>query len=136
MNEPRWITEATLLAIHAQQVERFGGLHGVRDKNAVESALARPINRWAHDPAADMADLAAAYLVGFARSQGFNDGNKRTGLACALVFLALNRLAIHVPPAELFELTMSAATGRGDDASTAEYLRPRLVTSDPGSAGR
>jgi death-on-curing protein len=127
MNEPRWISETTLLAIHAQQVERFGGLHGVRDKNSVLSTLARPINRWAHDHGADMADLAAAYLAGFARSQGFNDGNKRTALASALVFLAINRLAIHVPPVELFELTISAALGRGDDASTAEYLRPRLV---------
>ena len=41
MNEPRWVSEATLLAIHAQQVERFGGLHGVRDKSVVQSALAR-----------------------------------------------------------------------------------------------
>ncbi|MBK8058227.1 MAG: Fic family protein [Gemmatimonadetes bacterium] len=39
-----------------------------------------------YDASADLADLAAAYLVGFARAQGFNDGNKRTGLACALVF--------------------------------------------------
>jgi death on curing protein len=136
VNEPRWISEAALLAIHAQQVERFGGLHGVRDKNAVESALARPNNRWAHDSAADMADLAATYLVGFARSQGFNDGNKRTGLACALVFLAINGLAIHVPPSELFELTMSAAIGKSDDASTAEYLRHRLVKSAPAFGDR
>ena len=52
MNEPRWVSEATLLAIHAQQVERFGGLHGVRDKSVVQSALARPMNKWAYDPAA------------------------------------------------------------------------------------
>jgi death on curing protein len=129
MNEPRWVSEATLLAIHAQQVERFGGLHGVRDKSVVPSGLARPMNKWAYDPAADVADLAAAYLVGFARSQGFNDGNKRTALACALVLLALNGFAVHVPPFELFELTMSAAMGKADDASTAGYLRPRLVSS-------
>ena len=76
---------------------------------------------------ADFADLAAAYLVGFARAQGFNDGNKRTALASALVFLAVNGLSIHVPPIELYELTMSAAIGRIDDASVAAYLRDRLV---------
>ena len=77
--EPRWLTEPTLLAIHAQQIERFGGAHGVLDQNVVLSALARPRQRWSYDASADLADLAAAYLVGSARSQGFNDGNKRTG---------------------------------------------------------
>jgi len=85
MEEPRWLTEAILLSIHAQQIERYGGAHGMLDPNVVRSALARPINRWAYDDAADLADPAAACLVGFARTQGFNDGNKRTGLACAPV---------------------------------------------------
>jgi death-on-curing protein len=85
--EPRWLTEAMLMMIHAQQVERYGGAHGILDPNVVRSALARPINRWAYDQDADLADLAASYLVGFARSQGFDDGNKRTGLAPALVRL-------------------------------------------------
>lgn len=125
--EPRWITEPTLLAIHAQQIERYGGLHGVLDKNVVLSALARAANRWAYDSAADLADLAAAYLVGFARSQGFNDGNKRTGLACALVFLPLNGAPLHVAPAELYALTMAVATGQADDEVVAAYVRERLA---------
>lgn len=127
IDEPRWITEPTLLAIHAHQVERYGGLHGVRDMNVVQSALARPMNRRAYDPAADLADLAAVYLVGFARSQGFNDGNKRTGLACGLVFLSLNGAPLHVPPPELYALTMAAATANADDAVVAEYIRQHLA---------
>jgi death-on-curing protein len=127
-DEPRWLSESTLFAIHAQQIERYGGAHGVLDQNVVRSALARAINRWAYDPDADLADLASAYLVGFARSQGFNDGNKRTGLACALVFLALNNAALHVAPAELYALTMSIATGTADDKVVASYLRTRLNT--------
>jgi death-on-curing protein len=125
--EPRWITEPTLLAIHAQQIERYGGSHGVLDKNVVLSTLARPINRCAYDSTADLADFAAAYLVGFARSQGFNDGNKRTGLACALVFLSLNGASLHVAPPELYALTMAAATGKADDAVVAAYFRERLT---------
>lgn len=125
--EPRWITEPMLLAIHAQQIERYGGRHGILDHNVALSALARPINRWAYDRDCDYADLAAAYLVGFARAQGFNDGNKRTGLACALVFLTLNALALHVPPPELFAITMAAATSQTDDAKVALYLRDRLT---------
>lgn len=114
-----------LLAIHARQIERYGGAHGVLDSNVIRSALARPIHRWAYDDDADLADLAAAYLVGFARSQGFNDGNKRTGLAAALVFLLLNGHALHVPAAELYTLTMRVATNKAGDQVVAEYFRSR-----------
>lgn len=124
--EPRWLTETTLLAIHAQQVERYGGAHGVIDPSVVFSALARPRNRWAYDAGADLADLAAAYLVGFARTQGFRDGNKRTGLACALVFLDLNGAPLHTRPAELYGITMAAALGQADDSKVAAFLRERI----------
>jgi death-on-curing protein len=124
--EPRWISETVLLAMHAQQIERFGGAHGVIDQNVVLSALARPRHRWAYDEGADLADLAAAYLVGFARSQGFRDGNKRTGLSTALVFLGLNGVMLDVPPGELYALTMAIATGQGDDEMAASYLRSRM----------
>ena len=127
--EPRWLTEPTLLAVHAQQIERFGGAHGVLDQNVVLSALAHPRQRWSCDASADLADLAAAYLVGFARSQGFNDGNKRTGLACALVFLAVNDAMLHVDGAELYAITMKAATGQVGDPEVAAFLRARLPSS-------
>jgi death-on-curing protein len=124
---PRWVSETMLLAIHAQQIERFGGSHGVIDQNVVLSALARPINRWGYDDPSDLADLAAAYLVGFSRSQGFSDGNKRTALACSLVFLALNGFAIHVPARELYALVMAAAVKTIDDTQVAAFFRERMV---------
>src|SRR3990172_7782378 len=122
MEEPQWLTEAILLAIHAQQIERYGGTHGILDENVVRSALARPIHHFAYLENADLADLAAGYLVGFARSQGFNDGNKRTGLACALVFLALNGAPLHVPPAEVYALTMVVANNQAGDDAVAAYF--------------
>ena len=94
--EPRWLTDVTVLAIHAQQIERFGGAHGVRDQHVVLSARLRPHQRWNYDASVDTADLAALYLVNLSQAQRFVDGNKRTGLACALVFLALNGAALHV----------------------------------------
>lgn len=127
--EPRWLTEPILLNVHAQQIERYGGAHGILDRNVVLSALARPINCWGYDADADLADLAATYLVGFARTQGFADGNKRTGLACALVFLVLNGAALHVPGKELYNLTMAVANNQADDASAAGYFRARLSHS-------
>ena len=121
MREPRWLQEDELLAIHARQIERFGGSHGLLDRKL--SALARPQHRYAYDGGADLADLAASYLVGFARAQGFADGNKRTGLAAALVFLALNGIDLQVPPEELLVLTMDVAIGRKEDVEVAAALR-------------
>lgn len=126
-DEPRWLTEPMLLAIHAQQIERYGGTHGILDENVVRSALARAIHRYAYDDDADIADLAAAYLVGFGRSQGFCDGNKRAALASSLIFLRLNGYQIHVPPGELYALTMRVATNQAGDDVVAAYLRDRIV---------
>lgn len=124
--EPQWLTEAMLLAIHAQQIERFGGAHGVLDQNAVLSALARPIHGLAYGGTADLADLAATYLVGFTRSQGFRDGNKETGLASALVFLRLNGYTLRIPGSELYALTMRTTLGEADDAIVAAALRSHI----------
>lgn len=68
--------------------------------------------------------------MGFARSQGFRDGNKRTALACALVFLILNGHELHVPPGELLALTMRVATGQADDRVVAAYLRDRMTRTE------
>jgi death on curing protein len=130
--EPRWITEDILMLVHARQIERYGGAHGVLDENVVHSALARPRHRWSYDPEADLADLAAAYLVGFVRSQGFSDGNKRTGLAVALVFLWRNGLRLHVPGEELYALTMQVANNQVGDETVAAYLRSRVEPAPPG----
>ena len=124
--EPIWVSEHALLAIHSQQVERYGGLHGVLDNNVILAALARPANRWAYDESADWADLAAAYLVGFARTQGFNDGNKRTALACALVFLVINGKSFEAPPEEVYAVTMAVANGKADDTAVAAFVRTYL----------
>ncbi len=127
VTEPRWLNEASLLAIHSQQIERFGGAHGVIDHNVVLSALAHPQQRWSFNHSADPADFAAAYLVGFARSQGFRDGNKRTGLACALVFLGLNDCALHASGEDLYAITMDVANNRADDSVVAAFLRARFT---------
>ncbi len=124
--EPRWITEEILFVIHAQQVERYGGSHGVLDKNVVLGALHRPINRWAYEESADFADLAASYLVAFAGSQGFNDGNKRTGLACALVFLGLNSVSFEADAEELYEVTLRVATRQIEDIDVAIWFRQKI----------
>lgn len=124
--EPQWISEEMLFLIHAQQVERYGGMHGVLDENIVLAALQRPINRWAYEKSVDLADLAGRYLVAFAGTQGFKDGNKRTGLACALVFLGLNSAIFEADVEELYELTLRVATHQIGDNDVAIWFRQRI----------
>jgi death-on-curing protein len=116
--EPRWLSLETVLALHAEQVDRFGGRHGVLNPGAIEAALALARPR-------SLADLAAAYLVGLTGSHGFVDGNKRIGAAAMLVFLAINRRPLHVPPTELFALVMAVATKRVTEGQVATWIRER-----------
>jgi death-on-curing protein len=79
--EWQWVSLEAALAIHNDQLLRHGGLAGVKDLGAVESALAAP--RWKFsfsdpDNSVDAADLAATYAISLARNHGFSDGNKRT----------------------------------------------------------
>ncbi|MBA2687923.1 MAG: type II toxin-antitoxin system death-on-curing family toxin [Gemmatimonadaceae bacterium] len=124
--EPVWITGQSLFVIHAQQIEAFGGLHGVLSENVVLSALTRPIHLWAYRSDVDFADLAAAYLVAFGTTQGFNDGNKRTALACALVFLGLNGLRISVAGQELYDVSMHVATNKIGSEEVAAWFRSNI----------
>jgi len=126
ISEPKWITSDVLQLLHAQQLERFGGLAGVLDANVVESGLARPRNLYAYRDDVGLADLAAAYLCGLGQKQGFVDGNKRTALAAALVFLHVNASPLHVPPPELYRLVMAVATNQVADSAVAEFIRDHL----------
>ena len=129
--EPRWLSLEAVLALHAEQVDRFGGSHDVLHPGAVEAALARPRNQFLYREDLDLADLGAAYLVGLAGAHGFVDGNKRIGTAAMLVFLAINRRPLHVPPAELYALVMSAATQRVTEGQVATWIRERWRARPP-----
>lgn len=123
MNEPVWIPLATLHLLHDRQLELFGGLRGVRDEGAIESAIARPLNAWAYDQASDIEALAASYLCAIVRQQGYLDGNKRTALAAMLVFLKLNGRTLTAPGPELYAVVSAAATGAIGVEQVAEWVR-------------
>ncbi len=134
LEAPTWIAAPALLAIHAQQIERYGGGHGVLYPELALATLARIPRRWAERDATDLADLAAMYLVGFVRSPGFVDANKRTGLACALTFLAINGLHIHAEPVALYNQVREVANGKGDDTTVAAFFRSVIPPESAGIA--
>lgn len=108
-----------------------GGLGGIRDPGAVESALARPLNLAAYG-APDAADLAAAYAFGLARNQGFSDGNKRTAWVAARLFLADNGHRLVFSPAEAVATMEAVASGALTQAALAAWIRAGIGSADKG----
>ena len=89
-DEPRWLTLAEVLDIHADQISHHGDLSGIRMIGLVESAVENPRNLHHYDGEGDLLVLAAQRGLAIARNHGFSDGNKRTGVAAMLTFLLLN----------------------------------------------
>jgi death-on-curing protein len=89
VNEPVWVLEEVVLALHDTLLAEFGGLGGVRDLGLLRSAMGRPKNLYAYEKPT-VFDLAAAYAFGIVRNHPFNDGNKRTGFVAAVLFLEAN----------------------------------------------
>lgn len=118
MSEPVWLTPALVKAIHEKQLKIFGGPAGIRDEGALESALGRAQNRWAHEQS-DLATLAAAYAFGIARNHPFIDGNKRAALLSLVVFLGLNGIDFAADEAEAVVMIRGPAAGDiGEDGVT------------------
>lgn len=129
MGNPTWVPRVVVRAAHFEQLREHGGLQGIRDPNGLEAALARPINKHTYDAAADEADLAASYAFGIVRGHCFVDGNKRVGLAVALIFLELNcfELSYEVTDDEVADIILETAEGRMGEPELAEWFRERLV---------
>jgi death-on-curing protein len=124
--EPEWLTKALMLAVHDEQLAEHGGgagVRGVRDEGLLEAALARLQNRFAYDPAADLATLAAAYAFGLARNHPFIDGNKRTAFVAAEVFLDLNGVTLTASDESCVLTMLRLAAGEIEEDAFADWLR-------------
>ena len=124
--EPRWVPRLVIEAVHVDQVREHGGLIGIRDENALESALARARQRWTYEPEADLPRLAADYAFGIARNHPFRDGNKRVAFIAAVTFLGLNGLEFVAPEDEVVERMFALASGDLDEEQVAEWIRSRV----------
>jgi death on curing protein len=98
VTEPVWVTVEDVIGLHDLQLAEFGGAKGIRDRNGVESATFRPRQHRYYSGIDDVHHLAALYVESFATTQHFADGNKRVGLASALLFLRLNGLRLEADP--------------------------------------
>lgn len=121
--EPRWVPRLVVEAIHLDQVREHGGLIGIRDENALESALARARQRWTYDSGSDLPRLAADYAFGIARNHPFRDGNKRVAFVAAVTFLGLNALDFVADDADVIETMLALAAGNLDEEQLAVWFR-------------
>lgn len=108
--------------MHALQIREHGGLPGIRDENALESALARPRHRFHYEEAPGLAALAAAYGYGLASNHGYSDGNKRVAFMAMYVFLSLNGLELNVREPEAVETIRQLAAGQLSELDLQHWL--------------
>lgn len=125
----RFLELAEVEELHADSLRAFGGIAGVRDQGALESALASAINAALYG-GGDVLDVAAAYAFHIAEAQALLDGNKRTAIGSALTFLALNR-AMKAPAAAdidaLYDAMIAIADRRLDKPGLAALFRQLFV---------
>jgi death-on-curing protein len=128
VRDPAFLTLDEVLALHADQIERYGGAPGVRDLGLLESALAAPRATFAggllHPT---LPEMAAAYLFHLVRNHPFVDGNKRAGLASAIAFLGLNDLWLEADEDELVALVVGVAEGSAGKAEVAVFVARHVV---------
>jgi death-on-curing protein len=122
--EPIFLSVAEVLAIHKNQVELYGGEKGVRDLSLLTSAVTIPESTFGGEYLyKDVFGMAAAYAYHICMNHPFIDGNKRTALVAALVFLDFNGIQIDDPEEILYETMMSIASGEKQKEYLADVLR-------------
>jgi death on curing protein len=119
-----FLSQDEVLALHADQIDRYGGSHGLRDPGLLHSALAMPRatsgGQWLHGT---LHEMAAAYLYHLVHGHAFIDGNKRVGLVTMLAFLGLNALRLDATEDELVEMVLGVAAGRVSKAEVAVFVK-------------
>lgn len=124
MPKPLFLTFDEVLALHADQLGRYGGEGGLVSPGLLSSALATP--RATFDGELlhpTVPEMAAAYLFHICQNHPFLDGNKRTALAASLAFLWLNDQEVIADPDDLTELVLGVARGEAAKADVAVFLR-------------
>ena len=123
-----WLARDMVEAFHRESLARFGGADGTRDEGLLLSALARAENIHAYEPEADHFRLAAAYCTGVVKNHPFIDGNKRTGVLCAVVFLGLNGIDVEFDEAMIVTMVYGLAASEVTEDGFASWLRRSAIT--------
>jgi len=126
-NEPVWIRDDVVFAIHRRQIAEHGGLDGIRDESLLKSALGKPRNMYIYgEPLPSIAALAASYAYGIIKNHPFIDGNKRTAFVVCLLFLQLNGIILRSGQKEKYEIFLHLAEGKVSESDFAEWIEENI----------
>lgn len=121
---PVFLTLGEILEIHQDQIDRYGGISGIRDIRLLQSTIAIPAasygGQFLHS---DVFEMAAAYLFHISRNHPFVDGNKRTGAVAAMVSLALNGIELDAEEDEFEKIVQQVAEAKAGKETVATFLR-------------
>ena len=113
--------------MHHRLIDRYGGIHGVRDEALLDSALNAPFQGYGeHEFYPSVVQKAVRLCYGLVMNHPFHDGNKRIGALVLLVTLDLNQMNLHTTSAELTEIILSLAAGTIDDEALLHWVQERL----------
>ena len=127
MDEPLWMSKASALALHSEQLAEHGGSDGIRDETLLDSALAKPLNVFPYGEDPDIFRLAASYAFGIARNHAFVDGNKRTAMVVSLAFLDLNGWDVVAPKEDFYLTFLHLADGSLSEEELAAWFTGHAV---------
>lgn len=121
--EPKWPTKELIVAIHRELIRQYGGLYAIRDESLLESALAKPRQKFAYKETATIFDLAASLGYGLAKNHPFADGNKRIALATMGVFLITNGVGLTATEVDAVVTMLGVADGSLSEMQLAAWLK-------------
>lgn len=125
----KFVDKSSVLIIHHKLIERYGGIHGLRDEGALESAINAAENRYNYETE-DLAKLAATYAFHLSQAHAFLDGNKRIAAAIAGVFLEINGALLDATEDEIIELFLDIAASKLSRDETEEKFTGWLVKAE------
>lgn len=119
----RYLSEKEILLVHFKLIKRFGGLHGIRDLERIRSVVAAPQQEiFGTEQYPDVSEKAAVYMRNIISDHPFADGNKRTGVAVAIMFLQHNDKKFVAKEGELEDFAVRVATDHLDVRAIADWL--------------
>lgn len=125
---PSFLDLDEVLALHEDQIRRYGGMPGLRDLGLLSSAVAMPAATFEGEHLhEDLFAMAAAYLFHLAKNHPFVDGNKRIALAASLAFLWINGQRVEAQEDDLVDLVLGVADGSVSKAEIAVFLSRHAV---------
>ena|SRR5205809_2949418 len=129
-NVPIWLTDSQVVEINRSLVAKNLGPHSLRDADLLSSALSRPKNQWAcHDH--DIVSLAGSLLLGIGRNHPFEQGNKRTALSAAIIFLLFNGYTFVAPDGEPLGMFVERSlAGMISESVFMDVMRKCIITTD------